>query len=238
GAVTSGSKFDIVCGPWSVPDPCAFKPTGDPCGPTAGSRTPDQCMLVDLAVASTTNPPRNFSTQSAYRNMLFTGASKIVKQATLDTRGLPAQAGGGPLRDLYVYIQTANMPATIDNPPPPPEGDRGQLRERLQRIQIEPPPKGRTIGSKEAARLQEAVSAGQLSLDDVAQVMPTYRAYVWYDTGRTLAAPGGGTAKVLEPQPSFGLFAWHDGDLTGWKHQLSAAGAVQIAPNLYKIPVA
>jgi hypothetical protein len=237
GAITSGSKFDIVCGPWSVPDPCAFKPAGDPCGPTAGSRTPDQCMLVDLAVASTTNPPRYFSPQSAYRNMMFTGASKIVKRATLDTRGLPPASGGGPLRDLYVYIQTSNMPAVIDNPPPPPPDDRG-LRERLQKIQIEPPPKGRTIGSKEAARLQEAVSAGQLTLDDVAQVMPTYRAYVWYDTGRTLKAPGGGTAKVLEPQPSFGLFAWHDGDLTGWKHQLNAAGAIQIAPNLYKIPVA
>jgi hypothetical protein len=236
GAVTSGSQFDIVCGPWSVPDPCAFKPAGDPCGPTAGSKNPDQCMLVDLTVANTGDPARYFSPQSAYHNMSFTGASKVSKRATLDTRGLPAIAT--PQRDLYVYIQTTNMPATVDNPPPPPRDDRGQLRERLQKMEVPPPPKGRTIGSKEAERIQAAVLAGQLTLDDVAQVMPTYRAYVWYDTGRTVALPGGSTSKLLEPQPSFGLFVWHDGDLTGWKHQLAAAGAVQLAPNLYKIPVA
>jgi hypothetical protein len=238
GAITSGSQFDIVCGPWSVPDPCAFKPAGDPCGPTAGSKNPDQCVLVDLAVANTGDPARYFSPQSAYHNMSFTGASKIVKRATLDARGLPALGGGAPQRDLYVYIQTANMPAVVDNPPPPPPGgDRGQLRERLQKLEVAAPAKGRAIGSKEAERLQAAVLAGQLTLDDVAQVMPTYRAYVWYDTGRTVPIEGGGTRKLLEPQPSFGLFAWHDGDLTGWKHQLSAAGAVQLAPNLYKIPV-
>ena len=235
GAVTSGSQFDIVCGPWNVPDPCAFKPAGDPCGPAAGSKNPDQCVLVDLAVANPGDPARYFSPQSAYHNMSFTGASKIAKRATLDTRGLPA-GPPGPLRDLYVYIQTANMPAAVsDTPPdrkPPPD-----LNERLQRLQIALPAKG-PVGSKEAERIQAAVLAGQLTYEDVATIMPTYHAYVWYDTGRTVALEGGGTSKLLEPQPSFGTFVWHDGDLTGWKHQLTAAGAVQIAPNLYKIPVA
>jgi hypothetical protein len=172
--------------------------------------------------------------------MLFTGASKVVKRATLDTRGLPAQAGGGPLRDLYVYIQTTNMPAAVDTPPPSPDVERvqPQLREQLQKLEVAPPARGRTVGSKDAERIQAAVLAGQLTLDDVAQVMPTYRAYVWYDTGRTVKREGGGTSKLLEPQPAFGAFVWHDGDLTGWKHQLTVAGAVQIAPNLYKIPVA
>jgi hypothetical protein len=231
GTIASGGQFDIVCGPWNVP--CDFKPAGDACGPTAGSRNADQCMLVDLAVAHTTDPPRYFSPQSAYRNMLFTGASRITKKALLDTRGLPAVAG--PMRDLYVYVQTSNMPARVDGTPPPDRNDlQPALRERLGKLQLAAP-RGR-VGSKEAAQIQAAVSAGQLALDDVAQIMPTYRAYVWYDTGKTVALEGGGSAKVLEPQPSFGLFAWHDGDLTGWKHQLNAAGAVLVAPNLYKIP--
>jgi hypothetical protein len=239
GAVTSGSPFDIVCGPWSVPDPCAFKPAGDPCGASAGSKNPDQCVLVDLAVANSGDPARYFSPQSAYHNMSFTGASKITKRATLDTRGLPPLSGGGPLRDLYVYIQTSNMPATINDTPPVP--DRGtarpQMLERLQKLQIQLPASG-AVGSKDAERIQAAVLAGQIDYDDVAQVMPSYHAYVWHDTGKTVAIEGGGSARVLEPQPSFGLFAWHDGDLKGWKHQLTAAGAVQIAPNLYKIAVA
>jgi hypothetical protein len=195
-------------------------------------------MLVDLAVANTGDPARYFSPQSQYHNMSFTGASRISKRATLDTRGLPPQPGGGPLRDLYVYIQTANMPATVDSTLPPDRGKlQPQMMERLSRMQIQLPTKG-TIGSKDAERIQAAVLAGQLNNDDVAQLMPTYHAYVWYDTGKTVALEGGGSAKVLEPQPSFGLFAWHDGDLKGWKHQLNAAGAVQIAPNLYKIAVA
>jgi hypothetical protein len=237
GAVTSGNQFDIVCGPWTVPDPCAFKPAGDPCGPTAGTKHPDQCVLVDLAVANTGDPARYFSPQSAYHNMSFTGASKIVKKATLDTRGLPA-GGGGPLRDLYVYIQTANMPEAVSDTPSPDERKlQPGMEEQLKRLQIALPGKG-TVGSKEAERIQAAVLAGQLNYDDVAQFMPMYHAYVWYDTGRTLALEGGGTTKLLEPQPSFGTFVWHDGDLTGWKHQLTVAGAVQVAPNLYKIPIA
>jgi hypothetical protein len=42
-----------------------------------------------------------------------------------------------------------------------------------------------------------------------------------------------GPVRVLEPQPSFGLFLAHDGDLEGWEHRFE--GAQKIAEGLYKI---
>src|SRR5205823_9914427 len=59
GAVAGMGQFDLTCN-WTVPDPCSFKPAGDPCGPTAGSKTTDQCVLVDLA-SSPGNGPYFFS---------------------------------------------------------------------------------------------------------------------------------------------------------------------------------
>ena len=42
--------------------------------------------------------PYFFSPQSAWQNMLFTGASRIVKTAVVDIKGLAPIAGGGPAR--------------------------------------------------------------------------------------------------------------------------------------------
>ena len=78
------------------------------------------------------------------------------------------------------------------------------------------------------------MQAGTLTLAQVEQIMPTYTVYVWHDTGRVLATAAG-PSRILEAQPSFGLFLAHDGALEGWKHELTAAGAVLIGPNLYKL---
>jgi hypothetical protein len=229
GAIASLARFDISC-TWTVPNPCDFKPAGDPCGSSAGSRTTDQCLLVDLASAPL-NGPYLFSPQSAWQNMMFTGASRIVKTATLDIKALPAIPGGGPDRDLYVYVQTRNMPTNVaaSQPTPGVAGLSAAAQERLSKLQL---PKTGTIGSKEAARIAAAASAGQLSFDDVQAIMPTYVAYVWHDTGKK-----SGSMKLLEPQPSFGMFTWHDGGLNGWRHGFEGKDITQIAPNFYKVSV-
>ena len=230
GTILPMQKFDIAC-TWPVPNPCDFEPSGTSgCGTSAGSRTTDQCLLVDLSTAPG-NGPFLFSPQSAWQNMLFTGASRIVKPATLDIKALPAIPGGGPNRDLYVYVQTRNMPAKVTASQPTPGVGQlsGAVQERLSRLQL---PKTGTIGSKEAERIAAAAAAGQLSFDDVQAIMPTYIAYVWHDTGKKFSA-----MKLLEPQASFGMFTWHDGNINGWRAGFEGQNITQIAPNFYKISV-
>lgn len=233
GTILPTQKFDIQCS-WSVPNPCDFKPAGDPCGASAGSRTPDQCLLVDLSSAAG-NPPRYFSPQSAWQNMMFTGASRIVKSATLDIKALPAIPGGDPNRDLYVYVQTRNMPAKL-------AAENGRVgvqqlppnaKDRLTQLEL---PKVGTIGSKDAARIAAAAKAGRLSFDEVQAIMPTYIAYVWHDSGKKLKL-GPNTYPLLEPQPSFGMFTWHDGNINGWRYGFEGRNITELSPNFYKVSV-
>src|SRR5262249_25302933 len=79
GTVSPTTPFNISCN-WTVPDPCPYKPSPDPCGASAGTRNVDQCMLVDLASASG-GGPYFFSPQSAWQNMMFNGASTFTKEA-------------------------------------------------------------------------------------------------------------------------------------------------------------
>jgi hypothetical protein len=234
GSIGNMDRFDIECS-WTVPNPCDFVPPGtNGCGVGSGSRTTDQCMLVDLASAAGSGPFL-FSPQSAWQNMMFTGASRIVKPATLDIKALPPISGGGPNRDLYVYVQTRNMPERV-MPNQPNPGIRllsGAARDRLAKLQL---PTTGTISSKDAQRIATAANAGQLSFDDVQAIMPTYIAYVWHDTGKRLGT-GPSATKVLEPQPSFGMFTWHDGNVNGWRYGFEGQNITQIAPNFYKISV-
>jgi len=184
-----------------------------------------------------------FSAQSVYKNMDFDVNSTLERQATIDTQGFAKMADGSPDRDVYLYVHTRNMPEKIaDEPPAPPAAD-DKSPDRFPRL---PPPRQRfkdlqlpekgAIGTKESARIQAAVQSGRLTLHQVEQIMPTYIVYVWHDTGDHIKTPTG-TKKLLESQPSFGLFLAHDGDLEGWEHELKASGADQVGPNLYKISV-
>ena len=97
-----------------------------------------------------------------------------------------------------------------------------------------PPLRKGRVGTKEAAALQRLLSTGRITLDQIAEVMPTQTIYVWYDSGKTA-----GAAKILEPMPSFGYFVAHDGTLTGWDQSIVGAGATltPIGPNFYRLGV-
>jgi hypothetical protein len=234
GTVTGGTgRWDIDCS-YTVPDPCAFKPAGDPCGATAGTRNPDQCLLVDLGSAPSSGP-YHFSPQSAWQNMLFIGASSIKKIADLDTRGAPPFPTPKPNRDLYVYVDVGNMPEKRNpqDPPVDPKAIQG-AREKLAKLKIQLPQAG-GIGRETAQAIARAFSEGAFSVEEVQALMPSYTAYVWYDTGRTMLGSGGTPLKLLESQPSFGMFVWHDGDLHGWRHKFEASTITELAPNYYKI---
>jgi hypothetical protein len=238
GPVLSGADFDLSC-PWTGFNACPYRPTSSGCGPLAGTKDRHQCVLAELELPSGSLDQFSFSVQSVYQNMNFDVNSTLVRQATIDIKGLGPMPGGAANRDVFLYVQTRNLPAKIgeDEPPPPADDNgapvRGNVlppRQRFKELQL---PATGAIGTKESARIQAAVQAGTMTMEQVEQIMPTYIVYVWHDTGRTLATAGG-PSKELEAQPSFGLYLAHDGELEGWKHSLTGAGAVPVGPNLYR----
>ena len=225
--VTYNSRFDLKCD-WTVPDPCAYEPADAGCGPTAGTKNPHQCVLVDLGMANTGSSDQyTFSAQSVFRNMNFDVNSTLVREATIDIKGLGAMPDGSANRDVYLYVHTRNLPAKIADEPPA----RDKLQQRFKELRL---PATGAIGTQDSARIQAAVKAGTLTVDQVEEIMPTYIVYVWHDTGRKLRTLAG-NRKLLEAQPPFGLFLAHDGDIEGWKHELAVAGATLIGPNFYKL---
>ncbi len=131
----------------------------------------------------------------------------------------------------------AVLPPDDRKPPPdagPPPNQDVAKRGGLAVAQLSTLQKGR-VSTKDAMSLHTLVDAGKISYDQVAQVMPTYRVYVWYDTGTKA-----GTAKILTPMPAYGFLVAHDGDLTGWEHTLEGRGGAvltRIAPNFYRVGV-
>jgi hypothetical protein len=229
--VASGANFDLSCS-WTLTSTqqCEYRPDiHNSCTPMPAPHNSHQCILVELS--STTGVL--FSRASAWNNMNFVTTSKFEREATINLAGLPALPAT-PTRDVYLLVVTQNMPLAGASPAVTPAGAAGDQNKRAG---AEVPGKlvpFRPVGTKEGARLQEAVRAGALTLEQLAAKMPTYLVRVYYDTGlRTLV--GGTQHAVLEPMPSFGYFAMHDGEIEGWKHSLQ--GAIQIDPNFYKIPV-
>jgi hypothetical protein len=227
--VAPTSRFDLEC-TWTptAAQKCAYRPDLSPpnCTADPGPRYKHQCIMAALEPNSAASV--SFLHESAWNNFNFGPASKLEEKARIDI-------GTRSPRDVYLYVKTSNMPAVI----PPrlsteaPGAAGPALKERLGVFQP-----GR-VGAVDAARLQALVANGTISYEDIEKVMPTQTVYVWNDTGTTIHRAGR-TIKVLEAQPSFTLFVWHDGPLSGWRHSLRAlAGATltEIAPDFYKIAV-
>jgi hypothetical protein len=150
----------------------------------------------------------------------------------LDIRGITPLGGGATNRDLYVYVKTRNMPEKAEPKPPVDPDELGpDVRKRLGQVQL--PRKG-AIGKETADQLRQAIQSGRMTYDDAQAIMPTYIAYVWHDTGKTL-----GAGALLASQPSFGYLVWHDGDLNGWRYAFEGLNVTKVIPNaeLYKVSV-
>jgi hypothetical protein len=266
GSVAAGGNFDIQCN-WSVPaaEQCLYEatcPAGCPAGtPASSCRNPHQCVLVELHPNTTpaTVLPAGFffSRQSAYRNMNFIHASEFIESARLsvlpEAKALPlvvtasdaAKALPKPVvepkaRDMYIYIRTTSMPATMPKalPKQPPKAEvlktfkDAKLVAALDKLGVR---EGK-IDKAVASTLKEQMKLGTISHRDVAAVLPTYVAYVWQDTGRKTKLKGK-AVKILRAAPSFGYYVSHDGPLVGWKYGLTGTGISKIGPNLYKVSV-
>ena len=239
--VGTGVPFDLHCS-WTLTpgQQCDYGHDAG-CTPDAsGFRFPHQCIIADLTSPSVVVP---FSTSSAWNNFNFDHASKLERLARIDIGALSP-------RDVYVYVQTNNMPAKVEETPPTTGDPNGQgkgqppsrtlsavAKERMGALAGALVP-GR-VTEEQSRALQALVASGKLLYADVAKVMPTYTAYVWNDSGTTVKTKTG-TAKLLSPQPAFTLFVSHDGALDGWKHTLAGtngATVIEIAPNFYRIAV-
>ena len=256
GNIASGARFDLGCN-WSGFDPCPYRPALAGCGGNAGTLDPHQGILVDLGLPAGSADDFALSPRAVFRNMNFEAGSKVIRTATIDIKGLPPLPGGATTRDVYLYVQTRNLPekwlagtddgrpAEMPSPSHGPTQPNGRQASRPATSAIDPArarfrelelPTSVPIGTRQSARIQSAVQAGRMTYAQVEQLMPTYVVYVWHDTGRTIETDTG-PSHLLEPQPFYGLFIAHDGTVEGWTHRFEAEGAVLIGPNLYRVSV-
>ena len=186
---------------WTVADP-------DLSQFVSGARRSHQCMLVELKRAVSLGV--TFANSSVYRNMDVVSASRFERDALLSIKGLaPAPAGS---RDVYLYIETRNMPARVKDRRP---------------SEVAKPPR-----NIEGMRVRE----GELQ-ETSGQELPTYRAHVYHDSGKVLTI-GGTVRPVLGYQTSFGYQVTHQGEIEGWRHQINGPGLMRLASDWYRVNVA
>ena len=209
---------------------------GDPSCPNANpTRRLHQCILVELSGGGFTYIP-----PSIYRNMDYVNASTFERAAEISVAGLAP--GGGVPRDVYLYLQTFQMPPNVGAPPASPT-----LVNYQEVLKILSKPRGdnnEPTGAAAGTPPQSSSGGGQSpfpttppasgDLNTFNQVYPTYLVHAYRDTGTTVTV-GGKTLKVLKSQSSFGYYVHHDGALDGWDATLD--GAQLIAPHYYKIGV-
>jgi hypothetical protein len=264
---TAGNGYvpDATNGSWTHPAPapasstsarigftCAV-PSGSTYCPkiTASSPNRDQCLLVELKAAAG-NPNIKFQNAAARQNMSFAALSTVDRDAAISIKGLQKVTGQAMDRDLYVYVQTSNMPAPGSTPLFLPAKEMEQARRYAE---APPPlPQPQVPEQEMAGKLRAAGGApkdGSVFMRDersvpvlspdqaMMEVWPTYRVHVYYDTGKKQVIDGS-PRPVLAPLVPFGLFLSHDGPLYGFTHALRGLGGVtleEIAPNFYKVRV-
>ena len=187
-----------------------------------GTRRPHQCVYVELSGAGIP-----FSPSSAYTNMdLAATASTFVRDAEISVRGLPDI--GTPQRDVYLLVATTNMPERIDPAPQKPPGETPSAVAKARRRGTDD---ARSDGEHEPRIDPDATDLDGYDL--LARDLPTYVVHAFHDTGEVTA----GGAPVLAPQIPFGYVVTHDGELHGWRHELTGANLTQVGPNLYRLRV-
>jgi hypothetical protein len=176
-----------------------------------GTTTRDQCILVELS--SVHAGGEVFLVNSIRRNMWLAAASTFSREAEISIVGL--QPISPVPRDVYLYLETLNMPTRVPQQQPGGEGE----------------PAGGVLFRNNSA----FASRGRNTIEDLIKFVPTYRVHVYHDTGRRRNVKGRGTRRILTPQSSFGYFLEHEGDLDGWDARLQ--GAIRIAETFYLLRV-
>jgi hypothetical protein len=218
---------------------------------TASSPNRDQCLLVELKGAPGTGTTIKFQNAAMRQNMTFAALSELDRDATISIKGLQQITGQALDRDVYLYVQTTNMPEHgnsplflpveqmakakryAENPPMLPQPDR----------QPGPDVAGAVVASADKLVNVPVKDESQLPLltanQALMQVWPTYMVHVYYDTGKKRDIAGT-KRPVLAPMVPFGFFLSHNGPLYGFTHELRGLAGVtlqEIAPNFYRLRI-
>jgi hypothetical protein len=196
-------------------------------------RRAHQCVLAELS------GPVTFTRSGVYQNMHFAHASTVTRDADITVAGLGS--AGGTHRDVYLFVQTLNMPTSL-RPPTASRGRDGAPAPQPPQPPQRPPgePNLRAAGSG-----IENGGDGEFEMPPPGPPEPPWQeetrplmiVHVWHTTGRTVTGTDGVSRAELEPQTSFGFYVSHEGSLFGWSQALSAAGLQQVGPNFYRIRV-
>jgi len=259
-AITAGDLgFIQIAPPFIVDDAvrCLYIDDMSVCNP-AGIR--DQCILVQLSEVTPASPSPGplqptlvFRNQSAYMNMTFTKASTLRHRAQISVGGLKPLDDGRTTRDVYLYVETVNMPARTSG-----DSKSGVTMARDTLIvahrdtalnlewgiirlargdSLRIPVRHTLLAAGASARerfatVKRAAATGNLTVSETDAAVPTYRIHAFHATGDSL-----GKYPILEPQTSFGYWVEHDGEVIGWRHRMEGEHLVRLAPNYYKIEV-
>src|SRR5258706_1849432 len=203
--INDGQKADIanLNFPWTVTDPLLSNLLN-------GTMWDHQCILVELE----TDLSLTFVNNSIYRNMDFVQTmSPYRRAAQISVVGLKPLESDAGTRDVFLYVETQNMPARTT-------------------------PKSSELttqgGLTTHGRMPTGVSqTGPAKADSTVR---TYRVHAYHSTGRQINT-GGRSVTILRPQTSFGYWVRHSGEVVGWRHHLDGEYLIRLAPNFYKIAV-
>jgi hypothetical protein len=199
------------------------------------TRQDHQCMLVQLS------GPANFINNAAYRNMDFAGASSFSESSVVDVRAAGPSSPGNFARDVYLWVDTINMPRYY-------VGDGGSPSNVTFRAASNAPVRTKAPvalsglakeifalpPAQQATLLRAELERGSTTYEKLRGALPTYQVRAFYDTGVRTTAHGQ-TVIRLQPMLPFGYFMLHQGQAQGW--QVALAGAQEIGPNFYRIAV-
>jgi hypothetical protein len=228
GAITY--QWDLT-----IAEACSYDVPAHPVnctGEAPPTKDDHQCMLVELEGA----PGITFPISSVARNMNFVQASTFVRDAEISV--------AGP-RDVYLYVQTDNMPAPRSDQPRDnvKTGGNEPVAPATAAIAVgtgTDVAAGRETNAAHRPQQPFEPPAGVPALDKgefeaLRETEPTYQVHVFHDTGELIDVDGT-QQRLLKPQPSFGYFVEHDGPLSGWRHQLGGAEEI-ISGRYYKLGV-
>jgi hypothetical protein len=218
---------------------CSLNPGARYCPALPGSTQQHQCMLVEIAPSPAAMGTPGFNIQppaAVYRNMEFGTLSALHEPATISLKGLQKITKAAKDRDVYIYVDTRNMPAPSQQSIEIPQGPLEIARNYAARPPPPPNPDTFKRGGNTPGLLDLPLLTGHQAL---AQVYPTYQVFVYYDSGETVTVKGK-VQKILVPMVPFGFYLDHVGKFFGFTHSLEFLGssAQEIAPNFWRIHVA
>jgi hypothetical protein len=184
-----------------------------------------QCILVELSGVDV-----HFLRSSVHRNMRFVPASTFKEEAQINITGLPPFSEGNYKRDVYLYVQTLNMPEKVtDNK----NFNKNETDEKINTKSVQKADSNKSDETRITGEIIEKYIE-RSQAEKLAQTEPTYIVRAFYDAGKKIKI-NETEYTIIRPMTAYGYFVQHEGSLAGWKHSLE--GAEEIAPNFYKITV-